>query len=346
VNKDCACSTDETCGDVGDARLQRELWPTSSAQFFEMTYSARMPFPLAPSGIKRSGLPAPEGPARRTMDLTVSGAALTTNVKIPANVYVATPSYGGVVTTSYVQGLLDLYETADEHGFGLMASFNSFDSLITRARNTMVAEFLADDRFTHLMWIDSDIGFKGSDVVRLLLADRPVVAGVYPLKTDGWPSEGLPEALAAGTTKADFRERFARYPANAFSGALEPDESGFLDVIDAPTGFMLIKREVFLKLASSFPEIQYRPDLVDRPDHNTRKTAKLHHAFFDTMIDPQGIYLSEDYAFCRRIAAIGITPAIDTRSNLTHQGSAMFEGDLERSLARQRAGLLAHGTRA
>jgi hypothetical protein len=263
---------------------------------------------------------------------------LTTDVKIPANVFVATPSYGGQVTTSYVQGLLDLYDTSDRHEFGLRINFNSFDSLITRARNTMVAEFLADERFTHLMWIDGDIGFEGSDVVRLLLADRPVAAGVYPLKTDGWPSEGLLEALPAGTTKADFRARFARYPATAVSGELEPDENGFLDVIDAPTGFMLIKREVFVKLAGSFPELRYRSDLVDRQDHNEGQMARLHYAFFDTMVDPQsGTYLSEDYAFCRRCAAVGITPAIDTRSNLTHQGSAMFEGDLGRSLARQRA---------
>jgi len=269
---------------------------------------------------------------------------LTTDVKIPANVFVATPSYGGQVTTSYVQGLLDLYDTSDRHEFGLRINFNSFDSLITRARNTMVAEFLADERFTHLMWIDGDIGFEGSDVVRLLLADRPVAAGVYPLKTDGWPSEGLLEALPAGTTKADFRARFARYPATAVSGELEPDENGFLDVIDAPTGFMLIKREVFVKLAGSFPELRYRHGLVGRSDHNDGKMAGLHYAFFDTMIDPQsGTYLSEDYAFCRRCAAIGITPAIDTRSNLTHQGSAMFEGDLGRSLARQRAEYHAHG---
>ncbi len=278
------------------------------------------------------------------MDFTVSGATLTTDVKIPANVFVATPSYGGVVTTSYVQGLLDLYDASDRHEFGLRINFNSFDSLITRARNTMVAEYLADDRFTHLMWIDGDIGFKGSDVVRLLLADRPLVAGVYPLKTDGWPSEGLLEALPAGTTKADFRERFARYPATAAAGELEPDEDGFLDVIDAPTGFMLIKREVFLNLAISFPELRYQPDLIGRPEHTAGKMAGLHYAFFDTMIDPQkGTYLSEDYAFCRRCAAIGITPAIDTKSNLSHQGSAMFEGDLGRSLERQRAELHARG---
>jgi hypothetical protein len=157
--------------------------------------------------------------------------------KIRANVYVATPSYGSVVATAYVLGLLDLYEASERYGFGLRTHFNRFDSLITRARNTMVAEFLADSRFTHLMWIDGDIGFKGDDVVRLLKADRPVVAGVYPLKSDGWPRAGLSEPLAAGTTKADFQARFATYPAVARTGKLEPDEDGFLDVLYAPTGF-------------------------------------------------------------------------------------------------------------
>lgn len=260
------------------------------------------------------------------------------DTKILANVMVATPSYGALVATSYVQGLLDLYDTADEYGFGLAVNFNSFDSLITRARNTMVAEFLADDRFTHLMWIDGDIGFKGADVVRLLLANRLLAAGVYPLKTDGWPSQGLPEALPAGTTRADFQARFAGYPANAFADNLEPDADGFLDVIDAPTGFMLIKREVFVALIDRFPELQYNAGLVGRPDHNTGKIAGHHYAFFDTMIDPETrSYLSEDYTFCRRAAAVGITPAIDTRSNLTHQGCAVYQGDLSRSMERQRA---------
>ena len=101
---------------------------------------------------------------------------------------------------------------------------------------------------------------------------------------------------------------------------------------------MLIKREVFLKLANRFPELRYNPDLVNRPEHSAGKMAQLHYAFFDTMIDPKAnTYLSEDYAFCRRIAEIGVTPAIDTRSNLTHQGTAVFDGDLNRSLMVQRA---------
>ena len=58
--------------------------------------------------------------------------------QIRANVYVAPPSYGSVVATGYVLGLLDLYDVSASYGFGLRTHFNSFDSLITRARNTMV----------------------------------------------------------------------------------------------------------------------------------------------------------------------------------------------------------------
>jgi len=256
--------------------------------------------------------------------------------KILANVYVATPSYGGNVTTNYVIGLLDLYGTADQYGFGLKVSFNSFDSLVTRARNTMVEEFLVDDRFTHLMWIDGDIGFKGMDVVRLLQANRAVVAGVYPLKTDGWPHDGISEPLPIGTTKKAFQARFARYPATAYGSMLVPDEDGFLDVMDAPTGFMLIKREVFAALMDKFPELRYKSTLLSRPEYDTADLPAMSYAFFDTMIDPDdGTYLSEDYAFCKRLGSIGVTPAIDTKSNLSHQGVAVFHGNLTESLQRQ-----------
>ncbi|MFM0207373.1 hypothetical protein PQQ96_08175 [Paraburkholderia sediminicola] len=255
-----------------------------------------------------------------------------------ANVFVATPSYGAVVTTDYALGLLDLYDAAGQHGFGTRVNFNSFDSLITRARNTMVAEFLADDHFTHLMWIDGDIGFKGEDVVRLLRADRPVVAGVYPLKIDGWSAGGLEQGLPAGSTKADFRACHVMYPAIARSDALEPDADGFLDVLYAPTGFMLIKREVYLALMQRFPDLKCRSRLAGRPELDVGDPAEFLYAFFDTMIDPETrMYLSEDYAFCRLIDSIGITPAVDVRSNLRHQGIAVYEGDLARSLEIQRA---------
>jgi hypothetical protein len=119
---------------------------------------------------------------------------------------------------------------------------------------------------------------------------------------------------------------------------LAPDADGFLDVVYAPTGFMLIRREVFLALMERFPALHCQPRLTGRAEHDSGEMARFHYAFFDTMIDPQTReYLSEDYAFCQRIKEIGITPTIDTRSNFTHQGVAIFRGDVTRSLAMQRS---------
>ncbi|SAK43623.1 hypothetical protein AWB80_00635 [Caballeronia pedi] len=249
----------------------------------------------------------------------------------PTHLYIATPSYGGAAATCYINGLLDLMNTALQQGLTFTVGFNNFESLITRARNVMAANFLADERFTHLMWIDSDIGFTAADVLRLVRADRPVAAGVYPVKTDGWPQAGLTEALPAGTRRADFRARHAAFPVSTKVAAAAPDADGFLEVVDAPTGFMLIKREVLVALTQRFPELRYRPYPSDFGRTANNGTEEFHYALFDTMIDPEsGFYLSEDYAFCRRVAALGVRPVIDTRSNLVHQGGIKFEGDFGR----------------
>ncbi|BAO92228.1 hypothetical protein [Caballeronia cordobensis] len=259
----------------------------------------------------------------------------------PAHLYIATPSYGGTAATCYINGLLDLTHTGSREGLTFTVGFNNFESLITRARNVMVANFLADARFTHLMWIDSDIGFTAADVFRLLHADRPVAAGVYPLKADGWPASGLAEALPAGTRRADFRARFSRFPVSPHAASGSPDADGFLEVVDVPTGFMMIKREVLLALMQRFPELQYKPYPSEFGTAARAANADFHYTFFDTMIDPEtGFYLSEDYAFCRRVAALGVRPVIDTRSNLVHQGGMKFEGDFGRWFAAQRASIV------
>lgn len=109
----------------------------------------------------------------------------------------------------------------------------------------------------------------------------------------------------------------------------EPDADGFLDVLYAPAALMLIRRVVFLALMRRFPELHCRACLQGRDEHDVGARASLHCAFFDTKIDAQmRFYLSGDQAFCQRIGSIGIAPVVDTRSNFTHQGGAVFQGDL------------------
>jgi len=52
------------------------------------------------------------------------------------------------------------------------------------------------------------------------------------------------------------------------------------------------------------------------------------YALFDCMIDPDtGVYLSEDYAFCRRWRAIGGEIWLDLNSKLNHSGSYTYRGN-------------------
>lgn len=245
-------------------------------------------------------------------------------------VLVATPCYGGSLFYNYVISLIQLIAAANKTGMALEFFFRAGDSLVTRARNDCVAQFLSEPSFTHLFWIDGDVGFSPEAAMRLLLSDHPVAAGVYPLKRQDWPADGVSE----GMTREQFDQLCARYPVNAGAEAggqvdLEVDEDGFMRVADAPTGFMVIKRGVFDLLIEKYPDYRYEPDW---PKGNVPEGG-VHYRFFDTAIDPiSRRFLSEDYAFCRLLQNLGQDIYIDANSNLTHMGQKMYGGDFGATL--------------
>lgn len=236
-----------------------------------------------------------------------------------------TPCYGGNVAANFANSMLALTNGLWQTGIFGKVRIDSGESLITRARNEAVARFLLDPSLTHLFWIDADIGFSVDQVFRLLLADRDVVAGVYPIKRFDWPA-----VLPSGLTKETLAQRYLRYPVNAHDGvSREVDDDGFLEVSEAPTGFMCIRRSVIETMMAQLPELKYVPD--GPPDAPFRDFC---YRFFDVMVEPStGRYLSEDYAFCRRWRDIGGQVFVDTQSKLSHQGIYTWEGDFGASLA-------------
>jgi hypothetical protein len=111
-----------------------------------------------------------------------------------------------------------------------------------------------------------------------------------------------------------------------FGASRRPVEKGFIEILDGPTGFMLIKREVFTKLEEKFPE------LWCKNDHQNRDFDD-YHACFDCMIDPETKrYLSEDYAFCRRWQQCGGKIYADINTTLGHVGNLPFSGCLNERL--------------
>ena len=243
---------------------------------------------------------------------------------------IMTPSHDGTFFFTYVASVIQLMGAAPAYGLPINFMFQAGDSLVTRARNHLVALFLSEPQWTHLMWIDADIGFSPDAFYRLLLSDRDIAAGVYPLKREDWPAEGVP----AGTTESDFRQLYTRYTVNSGQASdphvgLAIDQDGFMAVREAPTGFMLIKRHVFERMRAAYPDLHYTPDMIGSID------PALYYRFFDVSVDPEsGRYLSEDYTFCRRWEAMGGTVHVDANSNLQHQGGKIFRVDFGASLIR------------
>src|SRR3954466_10006635 len=99
--------------------------------------------------------------------------------------FVATPMYGGACMGPYMKSCLDLNTLCLKYGVTVQFFFLFNESLITRARNYLVDEFLRSDA-THLMFIDSDIDFNPMDVIALLALDKPINGGPYPKKTIAW----------------------------------------------------------------------------------------------------------------------------------------------------------------
>ena len=247
------------------------------------------------------------------------------------HVMLATPCYISAVSMNYVTSIFKFATSANRFGMDLTLHMHS-ESLITRGRNEIVRLFLENEAFTHLLFIDSDIEFEPRDAYRLLLSDHDVSATIYPIKNLNWPAEGIPEAM----TLDEYVVRHATFPFNPVGQWQEPimprlTEDEFIEVAEAPTGFMCIKREVFLRMMEHYPELNYMPE-------GAEKQAKKHlyWLFFDCMVEPETKrYLSEDYAFCRRWRDMGGKVHADFQSDLGHLGQYMYRGNLARSIKRR-----------
>lgn len=236
--------------------------------------------------------------------------------------FVATPMYGGMGSALYFKSCLNLQTMCIKHGIEIKFSFLSNESLITRARNYLVDEFLRSG-FTHLLFIDSDIDFNDQDILAMLAINKDVIGGPYPKKSINW--KAVYKATKIISARPDFDEsKFNPNELSAFSGEyvfnLIPGTMKFnvrqpVEVMEIGTGYMMIKRAVFDRFKQEYPHLSYKPDHVGQPDFDGQTYI---HAYFDTVIDPDSHrYLSEDYMFCSR----------ETTSVLTESGY-MRMGDI------------------
>ena len=260
------------------------------------------------------------------MEVSVSIEELRTR-----KIFVATPMYGGICGGQYCKSTADLSSMAAQYGMDVRFFYLFNESLITRARNYLVDEFLRSD-CTHLMFIDSDIGFDPNDVIALSViadpkSDKDIVCGPYPKKCIAW--EKIVRAVDKGFADKDpnnLEKYVGDYVFNPKegTGSIALDEP--VEVLEGGTGFMIIQRKALEKFAAAYPQYGYLPDHV-RTEHfdGTREILQ----YFQAEIDPKSKrYLSEDYWFCQKMWDIGVKTWLCPWMKLQHTGAYVFGGSL------------------
>lgn len=203
--------------------------------------------------------------------------------------FVATPMYGGMNAGMFAKSIADLATVCFAQQIECRLYFLFNESLITRARNYCCDEFLRSG-FSHLLFIDSDIGFNPHDMIGLLAMageDSPydIIGAPYPKKCISWEKVKVAVDKGFADEDANQLERFVGdYVFNPKGNQNQIPINQPVEVLEIGTGCMLIQRRTFLKFQEKFPEYMYRPDHV-RTEHfdGSREIMQFFQAEIDTV---------------------------------------------------------------
>lgn len=201
-----------------------------------------------------------------------------------------TPCYGGMVTTAHFQSCLNLKEELSRVDLKHDWLLGTNESLIHRGRNEMAHSFLLQTDFSHMMWLDADIEFEPHHVAALWNMDVDVAVGCYAMKK---PGEDWFAAWVDGKLVKDLDQ---------FDGPVKVDYAG--------TGFMMIKREAYMRIKNN-------------GINSYEKEGQDVGVYYDTPVH-DGVFESEDYNFCRKVRECGMEVVMDPSIRLKHIGQFAY----------------------
>lgn len=240
------------------------------------------------------------------------------------SILVGVPCTQGGVTEACLHSLLALDRRCRDLGWGLTITTRA-DGLVTRTRNIFATHVVRSPEYTHLLMIDSDMGFEPSVIERLVRSGHDVVGACVPFREVRWSRvrsflDEVPD-LTADEMASIAHGHAVTFERSDASGRTATSVDGFLPARFLGGALVLIGREALVRLTDSDQVEAYdrgAPWLDDDPSGWT---------FFDPVIDPESRnYLSEDYAFCHRWRAIGGTIWVDMLSSVTHHGMVAVSG--------------------
>ena len=252
----------------------------------------------------------------------------------PYRVMVCTPCHSDV-SMHYCQAVLKFQQACwakkIQVSFTLLKS-----SLVTQGRNLCVAEMLShEDNYTHLLFIDSDIDFNSETIFKMLDFDKDIISVPYPMKILSWDKiwRRLNLKENAVTDANDLAKAGFTFPVKIEDPNSITVDRGLMEITHAPTGCMLIKREVFEKMIKEYPHLEiFQPTNINGKEEKKDNMYNL----FDTLHDPvTKRYFGEDFGFCQRWVDIGGKVYAYINEYITHVGEysycGRFRDDLEQA---------------
>lgn len=255
-------------------------------------------------------------------------------------IYILTPCYGGVCYTNYVSCLMNTLNVFKQLDVDIQVEFCKNDSLVPRARNNLVAKAMSDPKMTHVIFIDGDISWDPMSIFKLLIADKHVVGGVYPLKHYHWDKltkdplnpyksnivqswidhKNTTQLKDTVSDEVFIQNKLVTYNINYLDSYLNISDN-LAKVKHTATGFLMIQRNVFENMFKAFPSTKYVDDVHFLQSHEN----EFAYALFDCGVE-EGHYYSEDWLFCHRWSKMGGDIYIDVSINLNHTGPEDFKG--------------------
>lgn len=223
----------------------------------------------------------------------------------PPHVIFNIPSYGGI-KLDFLKGFLSFTDFALDNGIAYDIEFTKGCSAIALARSLLFSQAMVQPNWTHMMWIDDDIGFNPEDIMMLIAHDKDFICGNYPTKEITKDKKG-------GVTYTPLKNGY--------------EDKNIKEIKYAPTGFMLLTRKLCEDMISNYSDLTFQ---------FWRSQKLLNYPLIDvfgTMLykdptkpkDELPLYLTEDYAFCRRALDIGYKIYLSKKVNLKHIGDHAYE---------------------
>jgi len=253
--------------------------------------------------------------------------------KNKVKLWILTPCYGGLCHVNYINKIIETKELLATLGIRVVLQFIRNESLITRGRNNLVAKAMNDQETSHILFIDSDITWEPTDILKLIINEKELSGGIYPIKKYHWDrlnSTNLESIIAKKnlpynrglTTEQLIYHNLLHYNFNYLQNS-NTIVRNCMEVYTLATGFMMIQRKCIEKMIEKYPQFKYTDDCgFLQGDEN-----KYAYALFDCAI-VNDHYFSEDWMFCHRWKEIGGKIWADVSINLWHTGQEDYCGRL------------------